>query len=291
MTNADMDYTENGGYSFVRRDWRQQVFIDERTDKTILGFTLTIPLLGPHSKDHPVVFFLSGFKLRASYYKDYAEKLASYGYLVVQYDVPITRTITDKKEIALFPTTLIWLFENFENSEFHGQFDFSKIGIVGHSRGGKLACLIANENPVVKALYLIDPVNGDPKFAPESIDYPSAVKALTGKGWKLGITGSEVSGSCNPTGYDFNEFWNISENESWLFTVNEAGHSQFFSAPFLVQTALDLLCTKGRTTCKEVIELTYPCMLAWLQQELPTRSFNDQSMSDDANRDRVCKTT
>lgn len=41
----------------------------------------------------------------------------------------------------------------------------------------------------MKALYLIDPVNGDPRFAPESADYPSAVRALTGKGWRIGITG------------------------------------------------------------------------------------------------------
>lgn len=63
-------------------------------------------------------------------------------------------------------------------------------------------------------------------------------------------SGSSVSGTCNPRGYDFNQFWSISENESWLFTVREAGHSQFFSAPFLVQTALDLVCTKGRSTNK-----------------------------------------
>lgn len=45
------------------------------------------------------------------------------------------------------------------------------------------------EYPIVKALYLIDPVNGDPRFAPESAEYPSAVRALTGKGWRIGITG------------------------------------------------------------------------------------------------------
>lgn len=37
--------------------------------------------------------------MMASYYKDYAEKLASYGYLVVQYDAPTAITLTDRKEV------------------------------------------------------------------------------------------------------------------------------------------------------------------------------------------------
>lgn len=42
---------------------------------------------------------------------------------------------------------------------------------------------------IVKSAYLIDPVDGDNRFATESDDYPSAVKELAGKGHKIGIVG------------------------------------------------------------------------------------------------------
>lgn len=52
----------------------------------------------------------------------------------------------------------------------------------------------ALEHPRVKTAYLIDPVDNDKRFAPESEDNPSAVKALAASGQTLGIVG-EIAGN------------------------------------------------------------------------------------------------
>lgn len=47
---------------------------------------------------------------------------------------------------------------------------------------------VADEE-IVKSAYLIDPVDGDNHYAKESVDYPSAAKALANKNIKVGIVG------------------------------------------------------------------------------------------------------
>ena len=118
------------------------------------------------------------------------------------------------------------------------------------------------ENPNVKALFLIDPVDGDGRHTGE--DYPSAVKALKGRNFSTVIVGrancvsprdlyrvdvhpgSSVSGRCNPSDYDYCCFWNVSGNGSWLAVIAGAGHAQFLKASWM-QRGWNFLCFGGNT--------------------------------------------
>jgi len=213
--------------------------------------------------------------MRLSYYKDYADHMASWGFLVVQYDTPFMSIITDKVELQFLDPLLDWLIE--ENNKWggfvHDIVDLSRLGLAGHSRGGKLSALHLSENPRVKAAYLIDPVDSDNKYAPEGPDYPSATKALAGKNKKIGVVGSGRVGSCNPNGSNYVQFWNAGAQGSWLTIVDQCTHSQFINAPPMVEALFDMLCGRGKDSCREVIDVTRPGLVAWMDRAIgATRS-------------------
>ena len=129
-----------------------------------LPFTLTLP--GRHAEGPwPLVLLYSGFKARlgrdrtargrcsgaearplpqmkASFYAAYADALAGHGYAVAQYDLPLLKYLQDSTEVALVPGILRWLGESpAPGGPFSARLDMSRVGVAGHSRGGKLATL------------------------------------------------------------------------------------------------------------------------------------------------------
>lgn len=59
----------------------------------------------------------------------------------------------------------------------------------GHSRGGKVSVLTATLDPRVTACCLLDPVDNT-KYAPLSVDFPSAVDALKQLAMQVGSDSS-----------------------------------------------------------------------------------------------------
>lgn len=226
----------------------------------------------------PVVFMFNAFQTYASYYKDYVDHLASFGYIVVQYDTKKMMLMKDKAEAAFFPHLLDWLAQQHEetNGFLSGLVDMDRVGVAGHSRGGKLAALHTATSDIVKTAYLIDPVDNDGTFAKESEDYPSAVKALVGKEKTIGIVGSGITGRCNPDGANYKEFWKALGSGSWLTVIQSAGHCQYITAPPLFEWAMGLMCGHGGDSCQEVITVTRPGMLAWFEKNL--RGFSSPAV-------------
>jgi len=71
----------------------------------------------------PVVVIAPGFLLKATQYQTYAKKLASFGYVVVCYDIPsetIGRTLDDVNHYRLIPQILNFIEKN--NQGFSGSF-------------------------------------------------------------------------------------------------------------------------------------------------------------------------
>ena len=97
-------YTGKGPFSYDRLKWKHGV-PSGQNDGTMrmLAFTITYPLAATleASTDisYPLIFFLSGFEMRASYYAPYVHQLASWGYIVVQYDVPLLPILTDRAHV------------------------------------------------------------------------------------------------------------------------------------------------------------------------------------------------
>lgn len=278
-TSFGNDYSENGPYSTESKAHRYEMgtFTGCKGRQCCLTVTVTKPralddgtYVTGRSPPFPAVFFLNGFQMFSSYYRDYVQFLVSWGYVVVQYDLPVMTITTDKVELRYLNPLLDWL-ENENNdghSFLHQLVDMGRLAMAGHSRGAKLAALHLIQNSRIKGAYLIDPVDNDKKYAPESEDNPSAVKALASAGKRVGIVGSGKVGSCNPPGENFVQFWGAVANGSWLTVVSNCSHSQFLDAPPFAQAMFNILCGTGKATNKNVIRATRPGLVAWMEDML-----------------------
>ncbi|KAL0050014.1 hypothetical protein WJX82_002740 [Trebouxia sp. C0006] len=238
-----------------------------------LSITVTLPAHGTdptswqisRTAPYPVIFFFNGFLLKPAYYSAYANRQATWGYAVVQYDTGRWPILKDRQELPFFQQLIDWLSTQPELKE---AIDLETIGVAGHSRGAKLAALhFASGQSSVKAAFLVDPVDNT-RETPESVDYPSAAKALKSANTPVGIAGASVITGCNPAGSNWEHFWPNVGDGSWLLEVNGASHNTFLRASWLVEKALDLLCKRGPTSHEDTIGLTMPAMTAWMDKEL-----------------------
>ncbi|KAL4447405.1 hypothetical protein ABPG75_004624 [Micractinium tetrahymenae] len=217
----------------------------------------------------PVLIFFSGFMNRASWYWRLVRQAASWGVLVLQYD--ISGFPTAAAELHLFPELIQWLNDQSVDpgNPLYGQVDLGRLATAGHSRGGKLAALaFAGTTDYVSTAYLIDPVDNT-RYSPESQDNPSAVKALAAGGLAVGISAAGRTGNCNPADSNYAHFFAAAGNGSWLGLVAGAAHAQFADAGCIANAAADLLCGRGRGVSRPAVAaLTATPMLAWLWEQL-----------------------
>ncbi|MCA9612195.1 MAG: hypothetical protein KC586_05500, partial [Myxococcales bacterium] len=107
----------------------------------------------------PLVLFKHGFQLATSNYATTLERLASHGFVVVGIDSggglfggPTNAAERDGAMAAIDWAT--------STAPFASRVDATRIAAAGHSRGGKVAVMIAAADARVGAALLLDPVNG-----------------------------------------------------------------------------------------------------------------------------------
>ncbi|KAJ9507355.1 hypothetical protein QJQ45_006324 [Haematococcus lacustris] len=220
------------------------------------------------------VLLLSGFQLPASYYHTYAHGLATWGYTVLQYDLPgavLKPFVRDGEEVGCMPLLLDWLRDQGRDpsSALYEVVDTQNVAAVGHSRGAKLAALLlAGGVAQVRSAVLVDPV--DLSRETRSAAYPSAVEALAtaaaqGRPTAALLLGGGVSGWCNPSEEAWGKFWPVLGQGSWLQVVTAAGHMQFTDAKGPAGWVWDRFCGAGNTSHKAVMKLSVAASVAWLQ--------------------------
>ncbi|WIA16012.1 hypothetical protein OEZ85_012745 [Tetradesmus obliquus] len=193
----------------------------------------------------PVCVLLNGFQARASYYAPLARRLASWGYVVLQYNAPALTIIPDAVEMPFLGEAVKWLKAassgDAAQPALHGRADFDRLVLAGHSRGGKLAALHYSSGTVaglpIRSAFLIDPVDNT-AFTPESADYPSASKALKAAGRRIGMAAAGLVSSSNPEGSNWKLFEEAAAPGSWLMLLKRAGHTTFMKPPTGVEAWL-----------------------------------------------------
>lgn len=96
-----------------------------------------------------------------------------------------------------FAKLLKWLEHINETRQLKTQLDLDRLALGGHSRGGSLACHVYLQTPsLIKAVYLLDPVDDDADGAIEKLG------KLREKP-RLGITGVGVTSGFNPRSRNF----------------------------------------------------------------------------------------
>jgi pimeloyl-ACP methyl ester carboxylesterase len=204
------------------------------------GGSLTVTVAGPSEDGRelsrtgapfPLVVFSPGFLLGRAQYNGYLDRLASYGFVAVSQSAraegnhPQYRDDTSK--------LLTWLIAPTGGSaaRLAGRVDGSRIGLGGHSLGGKISLLTAAQDNRVKAVITIDPVDG--QGIPLAKDTIAAIHLPSGT--PLGFLGETISKSgaqpCAPPDFNYEVLYNSTAAERFAIRFLKAAHTDFVDKP------------------------------------------------------------
>lgn len=148
---------------------------------------------------YPYINFIHGFQLKNIYYDQILTQLASHGFIIVsiQFEQSLIGGATTIEEATAMVTFLdSWIVPQLGGNTAPAVPDFTKVGLAGHSRGGKTSwrVMLANSNRF-QAIAGVDPVLAPPPIGsdPNPITGPvsySAPSLLIGT--ELGPTGSQA---------------------------------------------------------------------------------------------------
>lgn len=187
--------------------------------------------------EYPVVVFLHGYLLFNSFYSHLLCHIASHGFILVAPQMYLIAGPDSSDEIKCAAATTDWLSEGLSPVlPSLVRPNLSKLGLAGHSRGGKVAFALAlghaSTSLKFSALMGIDPVDGMNKgkqtpppvltYVPLSFDLKMAV-LVVGSG--LGEQRrNPLFPPCAPKGVNHEDFFNECRSPAWYFVAKEYGH-------------------------------------------------------------------
>lgn len=191
----------------------------------------------------PVVLFHPGFQLPADAYLSYGEHLASYGILVVLVDPPdsILGGPSHAEMASHLSDILAWLGEQNQNARFPFSVDESRVGLAGHSMGGKISMLFASQDLRPVAVAGIDPVDtaGGPFSEPDE-DNPSVTpERMSQITVPILLIGETLNGTCDgvfcqpcaPVADNFQQYFEHATSPALEIEVVGANHISFLDDP------------------------------------------------------------
>jgi predicted dienelactone hydrolase len=188
------------------------------------------PAGGPTAGPYPVVVVAHGFQLPASQYTNYIMRLATFGYVAITADFPASFVGMDNTKNA---KDLISAME-WANTKSELEADTSKVGMTGHSLGGKLALLAATMDSRIKASIVLDPVDGGGGpiggcNPPTCVDVSKLMPTLNIPTGFLGETLDSSGGiqPCAPAAENYTTFFADANAPSLSVTVKGANHMSF----------------------------------------------------------------
>ncbi|XP_022849598.1 chlorophyllase-2, chloroplastic [Olea europaea var. sylvestris] len=185
----------------------------------------------------PVVILLHGYLLYNSFYSQLIQHISSHGFIVVAPQLYSVAGPDANEEIKITADITNWLSEGLCHFlPANVRPDLTKLGLAGHSRGGKVAFALALRKQVTSlkfsAVIGIDPVDGMEKgkqtpppvlnFVPHSFDLDMAVMVI---GSGLGeMKRNPLFPPCAPKGVNHQDFFNECQKPAFYFVVKDYGH-------------------------------------------------------------------
>lgn len=201
---------------------------------TVVGPSDDARTLSMVGAPYPLVIIAPGFTIPRSQYRGYADRLASHGFLAVLVDPRKCGILVgcDHEAIRTDNIKLIdWLLTptGTDASKVAGRADLNRIGLTGHSLGGKVSLLIAEKDTRIKAVLGIDPVDSGVGMQPSALTNIGALRL--GPGVPLGLLGETISQSgaqpCAPKGQNYQAYYDAYTGAAFAITFTGAAHNDF----------------------------------------------------------------
>ncbi len=251
--------------------------------------TAYVPTL-PAGTTAPLVLFLPGFQLNTSQYAGTLRHLASHGFIVVGanpagslFSVNHVNMAADGRAVIGWATSM---------APFAASVDATRIGVAGHSLGGKLSTLITMDDDRIDALYAIDPVDGDPSplGGGGSPDRPDLVPArgseITVPAGFIGETTNGMSGggfgsmACAPSEQNFTQFYSAATAAPWAaqWDVTGADHMDFLDDPAACGFTCSV-CPDGPADDGSVLGTNRTLITAFFRRHLASDASMDATLT------------
>lgn len=206
---------------------------------TVSGGSSQVTVMGPSDDGtslsktrapHPLVVFSPGFTLDRSLFEKYGQRLASYGIVTALQKVPNEFNHSQYRENTVELITFLLNPTGRDSEKLKGAIDANRIGVSGHSLGGKIGLLAAQKDSRIKAYIGIDPVdNGSPLAATElaALKFPGNIP--------VGFLGETVSKSggmpCAPANGNFEVLYGKASAPAFAINFVGAAHMDFVDNP------------------------------------------------------------
>lgn len=187
--------------------------------------------------NYPILVFLHGYLLYNSFYSQLFQHVASHGFIVVAPQLYWAAGPDSGDEIKTTAVIVDWLTDGLHHLlPVQVQPNLCKLGLAGHSRGGKVAFALAlgHAKTTLKfsALMGIDPVDGMDKgkqthppiltYVPHSFNLDMAALVIgSGLG---GLKKNPLFPPCAPKGVSHQEFFDECCPPAYHFVAKDYGH-------------------------------------------------------------------
>lgn len=189
----------------------------------------------PANARAPLVLFKHGFQLATADYATTLDQIASHGYVVVGVDTPPSLiggpSQADERDGVI--AALDWSLSS--SAPFAAHLDGAHVASSGHSRGGKIAVMVAAKDARIGAVLGFDPVNGcgpNESYSATCPDVTSAsfAPSLAIPVGYMGETADEQGGMpCAPAAQNYATIYAASSKAPWAaeWTFAGAAHMTF----------------------------------------------------------------
>jgi acetyl esterase/lipase len=224
------------------RTWSESVEEGVPVEEGMFPETADLSLFIPDGDGpFPVVVFTHGFMLGPGDYMSYGRHLASWGYVVVMPQMPSGIIPPNHRALKEYLIKILdWIDENAANPDgpLLGRADASRLGLSGHSMGGKISLLVCTEDIRPTASFTVDPVDaaGTPVVI-NPADYPSVTPELMDQIIvPLGLSGETVNATaegqaCAPEEDNFHQYYLYAVTPAVEIEVLGANHVSFLDNP------------------------------------------------------------
>jgi pimeloyl-ACP methyl ester carboxylesterase len=220
----------------------QTLVEDVTVGEGVLPATADLTIFLPDgSGPFPVVVFTHGFMLGPGNYTSYGQHLASWGFIVVMPQMPGGIMPPSHRELKEYLGKILdWIDGNASDPSgpLLGRADPARLGLSGHSMGGKISLLLCTEDSRPTASFTVDPVDaaGMPLASP--VDYPSVTPELMNLiTVPIGLVGETVNAAssggqaCAPAEDNFHQYYLHAVSPALEIEVIGANHMSFLDNP------------------------------------------------------------